>query len=190
MGVAPVVYGQSSRPEAVEAYRAALALQPSQPEWHYRHGWMLERLQRPADAAAAYARAFGGLSAEDREELADEAVARATAAKKQKDKTSAPRPVPLTDVDGEPVRYPVRAFIHTWGELTQWWTHYDPAVLAVELTDEHVATFLRVIEHTIAFADALQAALTSPDDTTTAACGTVDEQDDGPAGGRPQLRAI
>ncbi len=44
--------------EAVEAYRAALALQPSQPEWHYRHGWMLERLQRPADAAAAYARAL------------------------------------------------------------------------------------------------------------------------------------
>lgn len=41
-------------------------------------------------------------------------------------------------------------------------THYDPAVLAVELTDERVATFLRVIEHTVAFADALQAALTNP----------------------------
>lgn len=69
-------------------------------------------------------------------------------------------------------------------------THYDPAVLAVEHTDEQVTTFLRVIEHTVAFADALQAALTNPDDTTTAACGTVDERNDGPAGGRPQLRAI
>ncbi len=63
-------------------------------------------------------------------------------------------------------------------------------MLAAELTDEQVATFLRVIEQTVAFADALQAALTNPDDTTTAVCGTVDEQDDGPAGGRPQLRAI
>lgn len=97
---------------------------------------------------------------------------------------------PKDDAEGAPVQYPVRAFVVTWTELDQWWTHYDPAVLAAELTDEQVATFLRVIEQTVAFADALQAALTNPDDTTPAACGTVDEQDDGPAGGRPQLRAI
>lgn len=103
----------------------------------------------------------------------------------------APAKKPKDDAEDAPVQYPVRAFVVTWSELDQWWTHYDPAVLAVELTDEHVATFLRVIEHTIAFADALQAALTSPDDTTTtAASAPVDERDDGPAGGRPQLRAI
>ena len=96
---------------------------------------------------------------------------------------------PKNDSEHAPVQYPVRAFVVTWTELDQWWTHYDPAVLAAELTDEHIATFLRVIEHTIAFADALQAALTNPDDTT-AASNPVDEQDDGPAGGRPQLRAI
>lgn len=105
-----------------------------------------------------------------------------------------PNPAPIkkpnSTPESGPVQYPVRAFVVTWTELDRWWTHYDPAVLAVELTDEQVATFLRVIEHTVAFADALQAALTNPDDTTTAASGTVDEQDDGPAGGRPQLRAI
>lgn len=71
-----------------------------------------------------------------------------------------PKPTPVKrpkdDAEGAPVQYPVRAFVLTWTELDQWWTHYDPTVLAVELTDEHVATFLRVIEHTIAFADALQ----------------------------------
>jgi ParB family chromosome partitioning protein len=94
----------------------------------------------------------------DLHQMADEAVARATAAKKQKDKTSAPRPVPLTDVDGEPVRYPVRAFIHTWGELTQWWTHYDPDQLATELTDEQIEAFLDTAEGTSRFADELRAA--------------------------------
>ncbi len=94
----------------------------------------------------------------DLHQMADEAVARATAAKKQKDKTSAPRPVPLTDVDGEPVRYPVRAFVHTWGELTQWWTHYDPVQLAAELTDEQIDSFLDTAEGTSRFADELRAA--------------------------------
>lgn len=88
------------------------------------------------------------------------------------------------------MQYPVRTFVATWTELDQWRTHYDPAVLAVELTGEHVATFLRVVEHTVAFADALQSALTNPGGAT--ASGTVDvndERGDEPAG-RPQLRAI
>ena len=90
--------------------------------------------------------------------MADEAVARATAAKKQKGKQPVPRPVPLTGVDGEPVRYPVRAFIHTWGELTEWWTHYDPDQLAAELTDEQIAGFLDTAEGTSRFAEELRAA--------------------------------
>ena len=94
----------------------------------------------------------------DLHQMADEAVARATAAKKQKGKPSAPRPVPLIGVDGEPVRYPVRAFIHTWGELTQWWTHYDPDQLATELTDEQIEAFLDTAEGTSRFADELRAA--------------------------------
>ncbi|MFH5228045.1 ParB N-terminal domain-containing protein [Antrihabitans spumae] len=94
----------------------------------------------------------------DLHQMADEAVARATAAKKQKGKTPAHRPVPLVGVDGEPVRYPVRAFIHTWGELTEWWTHYAPDQLAAELTDEQIAGFLNTAEGTSRFADELRAA--------------------------------
>ena len=98
---------------------------------------------------------------------------------------------PKGGAENAPVQYPVWAFVVTWTELDQWRTHYDPAVLAVELTGEHVATFLRVIEHTVAFADALQSALANPSGAT--ASGTVDvndERGDEPAGGRPQLRAI
>ncbi|MFD6094092.1 ParB N-terminal domain-containing protein [Oerskovia sp. NPDC060338] len=94
----------------------------------------------------------------DLHQMADEAVARATAASKQKGKTPAPRPVPLIGADGDPVRYPVRAFIHTWGELTQWWTHYDPDQLAAELTDEQIAGFLDTAEGTSEFAEELRAA--------------------------------
>lgn len=119
-------------------------------------------------------------------QAAADALARVQSAGRPK---PAPAKKPNSTPESGPVQYPVRAFVVTWTELDQWWTHYDPAVLAVELTDEHVATFLRVIEHTIAFADALQAALTNPDDTTTAS-GTVTESDDGHAGGRPQLRAV
>lgn len=120
-------------------------------------------------------------------QAAADALARIQSAGRPK---PAPAKKPKNDAEDAPVQYPVRAFVVTWTELDQWWTHYDPAVLAVELTDEQVATFLRVIEHTIAFGDALQAALTSPDDTTAAAADVEDVGDDEPAGGRPQLRAI
>lgn len=94
----------------------------------------------------------------DLHQMADEAVARATAAKKQKGKRPVPRPVPLIGVDGEPVRYPVRAFIHTWGELTKWWTHYDPDQIAAELTDEQIESFLNTAEGTSRFAEEVRAA--------------------------------
>lgn len=94
----------------------------------------------------------------DLHQLAHEAVARATAAKKQKGKTPVPRKMPLTGADGEPVRYPVRAFIHTWRELTEWWTHYDADQLAAELTDEQIESFLDTAQGTSGFADEMRAA--------------------------------
>ena len=94
----------------------------------------------------------------DLHQMADEAVARATAAKRQKGKAPVPRPVPLIDADGEPVRYPVRAFIHTWGELTEWWTHYDPDQLAAELSGEQIESFLDTAEGTSRFAAELRTA--------------------------------
>ncbi len=88
--------------------------------------------------------------------LAEDAVARATAMKKGK--KPKPRPKPLVPDDAPPVRYPVRAFVQTWGELAGWWTHYDIDVLAVELTDEQYENFLTVAEATARFADSLRAA--------------------------------
>ena len=88
--------------------------------------------------------------------LAEDAVARANAMKKGKKPKG--RPKPLVPDDAPPVRYPVRAFVQTWGELAGWWTHYDIDVLAVELTDEQYENFLTVAEATARFADSLRAA--------------------------------
>lgn len=49
--------------------------------------------------------------------------------------------------EGAPVQYPLRAFIVTWTELEQWWTHYNFATLTTKTTDEKAATFLHMIEH-------------------------------------------
>jgi ParB family chromosome partitioning protein len=66
--------------------------------------------------------------------------------------------LPLVTDDGQPVRYPLRAFVQTWGELANWWTHYDADTLAAELTDEQFENFLTTAEGTVRFADALHAA--------------------------------
>ena len=59
---------------------------------------------------------------------------------------------------GEPEPYPVRAFIQTWRELASWWTHYDTAALAAQLTDEQYEKFLATADGTLRFADELRAA--------------------------------
>lgn len=87
---------------------------------------------------------------------AEAAVARAKSIKKGK--RTPPRPLPLVTGDGHPVRYPLRAFIQTWGELADWWTHYDADALAAELTDEQFENFLATTDGTVRFADALRAA--------------------------------
>ena len=76
----------------------------------------------------------------------------------KKGKKPKPRPQPLVPDDAQPVRYPVRAFVQTWGELANWWTHYDVDVLAAELTDEQFENFLATAEGTTRFADDLHTA--------------------------------
>ena len=88
--------------------------------------------------------------------LAEDAVARANAMKKGK--KPKPRLKPLVPDDAPPVQYPVRAFVQTWGELANWWTHYDADTLARELTDEQFDNFLATVEGTTRFADTLHAA--------------------------------
>ncbi|MCO5311619.1 MAG: ParB N-terminal domain-containing protein [Microthrixaceae bacterium] len=88
--------------------------------------------------------------------LAEDAVARANAMKKGK--KPKPRLKPGVPDDAPPVRYPVRAFVQTWGELANWWTHYDADTLANELTDEQFDNFLTTVEGTTRFANDLHAA--------------------------------
>ena len=100
---------------------------------------------------------------------AEAAVAHAKSLKKGKRTT--PRPLPVVSDDGQPVRYPLRAFVQTWGELANWWTHYDAATLAAELTDEQFDNFLATVEGTTRFAETLH---TAREDTAA----------------RPRLRAL
>ena len=88
---------------------------------------------------------------------AEAAVAHAKASRK-KGKQPLPRPLPLVSGDGEPVRYPVRAFVQTWGELTDWWTHDDAETLAAQLTGEQFDNFFLTADGTARFADDLRAA--------------------------------
>ena len=88
--------------------------------------------------------------------LAEDAVARANAMKKGK--KPRPRLKPLVPDDAPSVRYPLRAFVQTWGELANWWTHYDADTLARELTDEQFENFLATVEGTTGFAETLHAA--------------------------------
>lgn len=100
-----------------------------------------------------------GITAQDQREtdlhqLASDALARA----KSKTKKRAPSPIPSSDGGGEPVQYPVRAFVLTWGELADWWAHYDADQLAAELSDEQIESFLTTVAGTGRFADELRAA--------------------------------
>lgn len=83
--------------------------------------------------------------------LAQEAVARAKNRPRRTKKTAAPAPAGLTV-------WTTRSFVVIWGELVDWWTHYDPAVLARELTDHQIEMFLTIADGTARFATALTTA--------------------------------
>ncbi|GAA2089084.1 ParB N-terminal domain-containing protein [Brevibacterium salitolerans] len=83
--------------------------------------------------------------------LAQEAVTRAKNRPRRTKKTAVPAPAGLTV-------WTARSFVVIWGELADWWTHYDPAVLAGELTEEQIEMFLTIADGTARFATALRAA--------------------------------
>ena len=92
----------------------------------------------------------------DLQQLATDALTRIKATT-PKSRTS--RPSPAADRgESEAVRYPVRAFVLTWSELADWWTHYDLDQLAAELTEEQIEAFLATAEGTSRFAEQLRAA--------------------------------
>lgn len=114
----------------------------------------LERIDAGAPVHPGYERIRAVVEVEDEEDLravAREAVARAQAAQ------DAPTPVAPT-TGSVPARWPVRAFVATWSELADWWTHYDAETLAAELAEEQIASFLATAEGTSGFADELRTA--------------------------------
>lgn len=108
--------------------------------------------------------------------LAQEAVARAKNRPRRTKKAAAPAPPGLTV-------WTTRSFVVIWGELTDWWTHYDPAVLAGELTEEQIEMFLTIADGTARFATALTAARNRNTDND-------DEDGDAGEGGVRHLRAL
>ncbi len=123
----------------------------------------LERIDAGAPVHPAFERIRAAVAEatsapDDLEALAHEAVARAQASQK--------KPAPVTSTgEAEPARWPVRAFVATWTELVDWWTHYDADALASDLTDEQIASFLTTADGTSTFADELRTArqeLTNP----------------------------
>ena len=72
--------------------------------------------------------------------------------------TSVPKlPALARNGSGEAMRYPVQAFVVTFMELNDWWTHYDVNQLSTRLTDEQLDAFLTVAEGTVRFAGLLRA---------------------------------
>lgn len=103
----------------------------------------------------------------DLDALAQQALGRAKDATATKRRTRR-RPTPTAENGGPVVRYPVRAFVVTWGELVEWWLHYDVDELAAALTDEQVDSFLHTAQGTSTFAGHLRAAHTAATGTDTA----------------------
>ncbi|XJN89677.1 ParB N-terminal domain-containing protein [Micrococcus luteus] len=107
--------------------------------------------------------------------LAQEAVARAKNRPRRTKSPAALAPAGLTV-------WTARSFVVIWGELVDWWTHYDPAVLAGELTEEQIEMFLTIADGTARFATALRAACNQNTDN--------DEDRDEDEGGMRHLRAL
>lgn len=105
--------------------------------------------------------------------LAKEAVARA---KNRPHRTKNP----TTPAAGLTV-WTTRSFVVIWGELTDWWTHYDPAVLARELTEEQIDMFLTIADGTARFATAL---------TTASDQNTGHDEGDDAATGEGEVRHL
>ena len=82
------------------------------------------------------------------EQLANAALARVKEAKRNR-RTPRSRPV-ATHV------FPVRAFVRVWEDLDLWWTHFDVAAVATELSDEQLEQFEATLASTVEFFAALR----------------------------------
>lgn len=102
----------------------------------------LDAIDAGGSIRGAHARATRALtdpgdrpSREELQAMADKALAEARSSKKAKRRTGSRM------VNAEPVRLPVRAFVHIWDDLDGWWTRFDPAEVARSLTPEQWRRF-------------------------------------------------
>lgn len=91
------------------------------------------------------------------EQLAKAALARVKAARAA-GKKKPTRPTLTAVKTGEPVPFPLTVFLATWDDMTEWWTHYDPAEVGPALTAEQWVRFEETIAGTVAFTDAARTA--------------------------------
>ncbi|MBT2498542.1 ParB N-terminal domain-containing protein [Agromyces sp. ISL-38] len=104
-----------------------------------------------AAASAAHLHAVEStVSAEELQQLAIEALARAKAAPKSKRSRSA------SSRTGSADTLPVRAFVFQWTDLHEWWLRYDREEIAAELSDEQWAQFEATVTGSVEFADAVR----------------------------------
>jgi len=88
------------------------------------------------------------------EQLANAALARVKEAKRHR----RPRKSPAATAHV----FPVRAFVRVWEDLDLWWTHFDAAAVAAELTDEQLEQFESTLASTVEFFAALRSARVQP----------------------------
>lgn len=113
----------------------------------------VERIDAGAPVHPGFERIRAAVTEAEDEDADLEAVARESIARAQAGQNN-PAPAPAGEAD--PARWPVRAFVATWTELADWWTHYDAEILANDLTDEQIASFLATADGTSTFADELR----------------------------------
>lgn len=95
---------------------------------------------------------------DDFDSLAREALAQAKADRARRVKENRQKRAAAA----EHARRSVRSFVLTWAELDGWSKHYDAEQVARELKEDDWALFLRVLDETKAFADAVSLARSHP----------------------------
>lgn len=151
-------------------YLERIATDPAQPpELRARARQELDRIEDGGPVHPAYIRIRDAVAAvppeqrEDLQRLAQETLDRVKDQKPSKKKT--PRR-PVLSVDGETVKFPVRAFVLTWTELINWWERYDLHHVATEITDEQADAFYDTVKGTVTFAGELRKARAADTDAS------------------------
>lgn len=110
-----------------------------------------EQRQAAADEASKLRLLVPEERSAELQRMAAEALQRVRAGKKRHTTTRTPQTT-------APAIYSPRAFAVLWSDLEGWWKHYEVPAVAEALSEAQYAMFLRVLDGTHTFAEALRAA--------------------------------